>query len=226
LNIHCDQQKLKKLVCELSRPHDENCELETEFSDFKLTPTKFANSLERLRTNSGIMTQQGDKFMLPSCSKSSASTVDHWTETSISEHIKSAGRISSCAINECKSCNNCSCLSRLHDLYTQISHQLDHLQVQLSNDGTKIQNQSYDSATLPSVVHMNVTLEDNIKEIRKSATFILDNYRLKLDVVKEAFGLSTIRIWIGNEACFVGSDSQGYMPLQFSPLKTYNVTGH
>ncbi|XP_021355341.1 WD repeat and coiled-coil-containing protein-like isoform X2 [Mizuhopecten yessoensis] len=56
-------------------------------------------------------------------------------------------------------------------------------------------------------------------------TFLLDNKRLPLDVLKHAFGLSLVELYIDGESFVVGANIDGYIPVKFDPSSTVEVSG-
>ena len=57
-------------------------------------------------------------------------------------------------------------------------------------------------ASMADLVHLRYTHEEDGKVIHSSETFILDNGRIKLDVVKQTFSLTVVRLWVGEYILF------------------------
>ncbi|KAJ8314505.1 hypothetical protein KUTeg_006655 [Tegillarca granosa] len=56
-------------------------------------------------------------------------------------------------------------------------------------------------------------------ETRKKK-FVLDNGRLKLELLKDVFGLTTVELYLDGEPCVIGANIDGYIPIRFQPSST------
>ncbi|KAJ8314506.1 hypothetical protein KUTeg_006656 [Tegillarca granosa] len=61
-------------------------------------------------------------------------------------------------------------------------------------------------------------------ETRKKK-FVLDNGRLKLELLKDVFGLTTVELYLDGEPCVIGANIDGYIPIRFQPSSTLVIRG-
>ncbi|KAL5010008.1 hypothetical protein ScPMuIL_012313 [Solemya velum] len=73
---------------------------------------------------------------------------------------------------------------------------------------------------------------DTVQVVCKNApggpkkTFLLDDGRLQLDVLKKAFNLETIELYIDDDPCVLGANVDGYIPMRFTPHSTLEIAGN
>lgn len=80
----------------------------------------------------------------------------------------------------------------------------------------------YQNASKPDIVYLCFRCKDGF-EIRKN--FLLDNGRLQLEQIKQAFSLCTLEIVVDGEPCVTGCNIDGYIPVRFEPGTTVYISG-
>ncbi|KAL4232551.1 hypothetical protein ACF0H5_007242 [Mactra antiquata] len=105
-------------------------------------------------------------------------------------------------------------ISRLQEQMNKLSRRID--------ESTCVLPYRYKSANKPDLVQVCFCCKDGYKIEKK---FLLDNGRLQLNQIKQAFSLETVEIFIDDEACIVGSNIDGYIPLRFEPGSIVNIKG-
>ncbi|XP_053396866.1 uncharacterized protein LOC123552802 isoform X2 [Mercenaria mercenaria] len=80
----------------------------------------------------------------------------------------------------------------------------------------------YQSINKPDTVQICFWCKDGFKIEKK---FLLDNGRLQLEQIKQSFSLETVEMHIDDEACVVGCNIDGYIPVRFEPSSTITISG-
>ncbi|CAH1800071.1 unnamed protein product [Owenia fusiformis] len=104
---------------------------------------------------------------------------------------------------------------------TQLHARIDEI-TSLLEDTTCVPVTRYLPATQPDVVKLMLKQGSEVTQVK---SFVLDNGRLQLDLVKQAFNLETVELVLDGLTCMVGSNVDGYIPVKFTPNSTMFVTG-
>ncbi|KAL8578099.1 hypothetical protein ACOMHN_055419 [Nucella lapillus] len=105
--------------------------------------------------------------------------------------------------------------------------QIDALQRKLADLSMMVEDTAcvfpirYQSATEPEAATVHCVVGG--KSV--SRKFLLDNGRLQLDPVKQAFGLLTVELILDGEPLVLGANIDGYIPMKFSADSQLQITG-
>lgn len=105
--------------------------------------------------------------------------------------------------------------------------QIDALQQRLEELSVMVE----DSACVFPVRYQNmsepqvISIQCVVGGARVSRRFLLDNGRLQLEPLKQAFGLLTVELILDGEPLVLGANIDGYIPMKFSSGSVLQVTG-
>ncbi|KAK7480174.1 hypothetical protein BaRGS_00028559, partial [Batillaria attramentaria] len=115
-------------------------------------------------------------------------------------------------------------------LERQIQQQRDHidaLQKRLDELSVMVEDSAcvfpvhYQKMSEPEVISIQCV----VGGARVSRRFLLDNGRLQLEPLKQAFGLLTVELILDGEPLVLGANIDGYIPMRFSSGSVLQVTG-
>lgn len=106
------------------------------------------------------------------------------------------------------------------DHITALQKRLDELSVMVE-DSTCVFPVRYQKMAEPEVVSIQCV----VGGVRVSRRFLLDNGRLQLEPVKQAFGLLTVELILDGEPLVLGANIDGYIPMRFTADSVLHVTG-
>ncbi|XP_064628739.1 uncharacterized protein LOC135488182 isoform X2 [Lineus longissimus] len=106
----------------------------------------------------------------------------------------------------------------LSDLHSKIESVL-----KCAADTSCVPLSGYQALEEPELVKFNYMYHDGDESCEK--TFLLDRRRVKLDIVLQAFGLTSLEIAMGATAVLVGANVDGYIPIRFTPGSTVQISG-
>ncbi|KAH3734522.1 uncharacterized protein LOC127851239 isoform X2 [Dreissena polymorpha] len=105
-------------------------------------------------------------------------------------------------------------ISKLQEQMSQLSRRID--------DSVCVLPSRYQQSSKPETVQLCFRCKDGFKIEKK---FLLDSGRLKLEQVQQAFSLDTVEMFLDDEACVVGCNIDGYIPLRFESGSTIFISG-
>ncbi|XP_033739655.1 WD repeat and coiled-coil-containing protein-like isoform X2 [Pecten maximus] len=225
----------KKLIVDLNKSDSADSDLEIETTEFSEQKPQFKSAeldkyLEENVGMSDIPNMSKDTKDVPSECDSEK------TAKKISPSDPDSGYTEVCDIShqhlvvggaEGKVNNNMAIEDLEREIQLQNSH-IEQLQKKVDSLSRIVEETSmvfptkYQAFEKPDVVHV-VCHCDGAKASKK--TFLLDNGRLPLDVLKHAFGLSLVELLIDGEPFVVGANIDGYIPMKFDPSSTVEIGG-
>ncbi|XP_060588380.1 uncharacterized protein LOC132743826 isoform X2 [Ruditapes philippinarum] len=112
-------------------------------------------------------------------------------------------------------------LKEQNEKITKLQEQMNRLSRRVDESSCVLPTR-YQSANKPDTVQICFWCKDGFKIEKK---FLLDNGRLQLEQIKQSFSLDTVEMYIDNEACVVGCNIDGYIPIRFEPGSTIKISG-
>ncbi|XP_060068358.1 WD repeat and coiled-coil-containing protein-like isoform X2 [Ylistrum balloti] len=224
----------KKLIVDLNKSDSGDSELETETTEFSEQKPQFKSpELDKyLEENIGISNipelSKDSKDVPSECHSNKATRKASQTErdSGYTDVCDTSHQQPTAAAEAALKTN-----MTIEDLEREIQLQNEHIvQLQKKVDSlSKIVEETsmvfptkYQALEKPDVVHVVCHCE-GAKASKK--TFLLDNRRLPLEVLKDAFGLSLVELHIDGEPFIVGANIDGYIPVKFDPSSTVEVGG-
>ncbi|XP_076079902.1 WD repeat and coiled-coil-containing protein-like isoform X1 [Mytilus galloprovincialis] len=109
----------------------------------------------------------------------------------------------------------------------KLNHRIEELKMKVSHLTELIKESTiitkYQSQSQPEVIQIHCKCPG--METKKKS-FLLDNGRLQYEIVKTAFQLTTLEIFIDDDPCVVSANIDGYIPIRFTPSSTLVITGN
>lgn len=227
----------KPLIEEIGNKTDAPKELKTEVADFHSTAPKFSNpyvaSHWNLNTKGkmdpvGVPVKSTEESAANGFQETSFSVVTHVSPDPTPTIQMNGNQVKEEKKEEEDGEEEASGYEHLENELRYQNNQITELEKRIEELKSVIDKSScvfptiYQSCKEPETINVIHVLESGIS-IKK--IFLLDNGRLKMDAVKQAFCLNSVELYIDGLPIILSANIDGYIPLKFEPKSTLFIGG-